>query len=50
MLAPFDKFYKLAKVSAIDRSAVLLHFKSSMKGMLIGLVFASVIGLIVMLL
>lgn len=50
MLAPFDKFYKLAKVSAIDRSAVLFHFKSSMKGMLIGLVFASVIGLIVMLL
>lgn len=50
MLAPFDKFYKLAKVSAIDRSAVLFHFKSSMKGMLIVLVFASVIGLIVMLL
>lgn len=49
MPVPFDKFYKLAKVSAIDRSAVLFHFKSSMKGMLIGLVFASVIGLIVIL-
>lgn len=49
LLAPFDKFYKMAKVSPFDRSAVWFHFKGSVRGMIIGLVFAPVVGLIVML-
>jgi len=49
LLAPFDKFYKMAEVSPFDKSAVLFHFKGSLRGMLIGLVFAPVVGLIVML-
>lgn len=49
LLAPFDKFYKAAKVSPFDRSAVWFHFKGSLRGMIIGLVFAPVVGLIVML-
>ena len=49
LLAPFDKFYKMAKVSPVDRSAVWFHFKGSVRGMIIGLVFAPVVGLIVML-
>lgn len=50
LLAPFDKFYKMAKVSPFDRSAVWFHFKGSVRGMIIGLVFAPVVGLIVLLL
>ena len=50
LLAPFDKFYKMAKVSPFERSAVWFHFKASLKGMIIGLVFAPIVGLIVMLL
>lgn len=49
LLAPFDKFYKMAKVSPFERSAVWFHFKASLKGMIIGLVFAPIVGLIVML-
>jgi len=49
LLAPFDKFYKMAKVSPFEKSAVWFHFKGSVKGMIIGLVFAPVVGLIVML-
>lgn len=49
LLAPFDKFYKMAKVSPFDKSAVWFHFKGSLKGMVIGLVFAPVVGLIVIL-
>ena len=49
LLAPFDKFYKAAKVSPFYRSAVWFHFKGSLRGMIIGLVFAPVVGLIVML-
>ena len=49
LLAPFDKFYKMAKVSPVERSAVWFHCKASLRGMLIGLVFAPVVGLIVML-
>ena len=49
LLAPFDKFYKMSKVSPVDRSAVWFHFKGSVRGMIIGLVFAPVVGLIVML-
>lgn len=49
LMAPFDKFYKMANVSPIEKSAVWFHFKGSVKGMIIGLVFAPVVGLIVML-
>lgn len=50
LMAPFDKFYKMAKVSPIEKSAVWFHCKASLKGMIIGIVFAPVVGLIVMLL
>lgn len=49
LMAFFDKFYKMAKVSPFDRSAVWFHFKASARGMIYGLVFAPVIGLFVML-
>lgn len=50
LMAPFDKFYKLSHVSPIEPSAVWFHFKGSVKGMLIGIVFAPLVGLFVMLL
>lgn len=49
-MAPFDKFYKMARVSPIEKSAVWFHCKASLRGMLIGVVFAPIVGLIVMLL
>ena len=48
LMAQFDKFYKMAKVSPIEKSAVWFHCKASLRGMFIGLVFAPVVGLIVM--
>lgn len=48
LMAPLDKFYKMAKVSPIEKSAVWFHCKASLRGMIIGLVFAPVVGLIVM--
>lgn len=50
LMAPFDKFYKMAKVSPFEKSAVWFHFKGSVRGMVTGLVFAPVVGLLVMLL
>ena len=50
LTAPFDKFYKMAKVSAFERSAVRFHFDASVRGMVIGLAFAPIVGLIVTLL
>jgi len=50
LLAPFDKFYRLANVSAFDKSAVWFHFKGSLRGMLIGIPFALIVGLWVALL
>lgn len=50
LMAPFDKFYKMAQVSPVEKTAVWFHFKASARGMILGLVFAPVIGLIVMLL
>ncbi len=50
LMAPFDKFYKLAKVSAVEKSAVRFHFMASLRGMVIGLVFAPIVGLLVTLL
>ena len=46
----FDKFYKLAKVSPVEKSAVWFHFKASVRGMVLGLVVAPVVGLLVTLL
>lgn len=48
LLAPFDKFYKKAGVSPFEKSAVWFHCKASMRGMLLGLAFAPIVGLIVM--
>lgn len=48
LLAPFDKFYKMAEVSPFEGSAVWFHCKASMRGMLLGLAFAPIVGLIVM--
>lgn len=48
LLAPFDKFYKKAGVSPFETSAVWFHCKASMRGMLLGLAFAPIVGLIVM--
>ena len=44
LLAPFDKFYQAAKVSAFDKSAVLFHCKGSLKGTVMGLAFAPIVG------
>lgn len=49
-MAPFDKFYRLAKVRPMDRSAVWFHFKASVRGMVLGLFFAPIVGLLVLLL
>ena len=40
LLAPFDKFYKASGVSAFDKNAVLFHFKGSLRGTMIGVIFA----------
>lgn len=49
LLAPFDKFYKKAGVSPFEKSAVWFHCKASMRGMLLGLAFAPIVGLIMFL-
>ena len=45
--APFDKFYKLSGVSAFDREAVAFHFMGSVRGMVLGIACALIVGLIV---
>lgn len=50
LLAPFDKFYKAAQVSAFDKSAVMFHFMASLRGAVLGLLFAPIAGLLVMIL
>lgn len=50
LLAPFDKFYKRAGISAFEKSAVWFHCKASIRGMVIGIIFAPIVGFIVMLL
>lgn len=49
LLAPFDKFYKKAGVSPFEKLAVWFHCKASMRGMLLGLAFAPIVGLIMFL-
>lgn len=50
LLAPFDKFYRAAKVSAFDVSAVKFHFLASCRGMLLGLPVSLLAGLVTMIL
>jgi len=50
LFAPFDKYYKRAGISAFDKSAVWFHCRASIRGMIIGIIFAPVVGYIVMLL
>lgn len=47
LLAPFDKFYKMSGVSAFDKDAVAFHFKGSVRGMILGILCALIVGLIV---
>lgn len=47
LLAPFDKFYKASGVSAFDQSAVWFHFKGSLRGMLLGIICAVLVGALV---
>ena len=47
LLAPFDKFYQTSGVSAFDKSAVFFHFKGSVRGMILGVFCALLVGLIV---
>ena len=50
LLAPFDKFYQKSGVSAFDKAAVWFHFKGSLRGMILGILCALLVGLIVPLL
>lgn len=50
LLAPFDKFYKASGVSAFDKSAVWFHLKGSLRGTVLGIIFAPLAGLLVTLL
>ncbi|MBQ8833361.1 MAG: hypothetical protein IJ001_00360 [Oscillospiraceae bacterium] len=50
LLAPFDKFYKASGVSAFEKSAVRFHLKGSLRGTVLGIVFAPLVGLLMMLL
>ena len=47
LLAPFDKFYQKSGVSAFDKSAVWFHFKGSLRGMLLGVICAVLVGVLV---
>ena len=50
LLAPFDKFYRASGVSAFDKSAVWFHFKGSLRGMILGIFCAVLVGALVPLL
>ncbi|MBP3700499.1 MAG: hypothetical protein J6I64_01280 [Lachnospiraceae bacterium] len=47
LLAPFDKFYQASRVSAFDKSAVWFHFKGSLRGTVLGVICAVLVGLLV---
>ena len=49
LCASADPFYRAAGVSGFEKSSVLFHFCGSLRGMAIGLVFAPIVGLLVML-
>lgn len=44
-----DQFYRAAGISGFEKTSVWFHFKGSLRGMVIGLVFAPIVGLLVML-
>ena len=50
LLAPLDKFYQKSGVSAFDKSAVWFHFKGSLRGMLLGVICAVLVGVLLPLL
>lgn len=50
LMAPFDKFYQKSGVSAFDKSAVWFHFKGSLRGTVLGIIFTPLVGLLVILL
>ena len=50
LLAPFDKFYQKSGVSAFEPTAVRFHFKGSLRGMVLGVICAVLVGAIVCLL
>ena len=50
LLAPFDKFYKVSGVSAFNKQAVWFHFRGSLRGMILGVIFALLAGFFVKLL
>ena len=47
LLAPFDQFYQKSGVSPFDKSAVWFHFKGSLRGMLLGVICAVLVGMLV---
>ena len=47
LLAPLDKFYQKSGVSAFDKSAVWFHFNGSLRGMLLGVICAVLVGVLV---
>ena len=47
LLTPFDKFYQKSGISAFNKSAVWFHFKGSLWGMILGVFYALLVGLIV---
>ena len=49
LCASTDKFYRAAGVSGFEKTSMWFHFKGSLRGMIIGLVFAPIVGLLVML-
>ena len=49
LYASSDKFYRAAGVSGFEKTSVWFHFKGSLRGMLIGLAAAPIVGLLVML-
>ena len=50
LAAPFDKFYRLSGVSAFNKKAVAFHFMGSVRGMVLGILCALIVGLIVLIL
>ena len=49
LLAPFDKFYQKSGISAFNKSAIWFHFKGSLRGMVLGVICAVLVGALVML-
>ena len=49
LCASSDKFYRAAGVSGFEKTAVWFHIKGSLRGMVIGLAAAPIVGLLVML-